>query len=114
MRFLLSVILIAIFSALAEFILPWWSVAIVAFLISLFVVQKSDKAFLMGFLGVGLCWLTAALLHDIANDHILSARMAVLFKLPNYSMFIGVTVFLGGLIGGLAAWAGALMRPKVN
>ena len=86
--------------------------AIISFLVSLLIDQRAWKAFFMGFLGVGLCWLIAALLHDITNDHILSTRMASLFSLPGYGFFIVVTVFIGGLIGGLSAWSASLFRKK--
>jgi hypothetical protein len=111
MRFLIAVILITILSALAEYFLPWWSMAIVSFLVSLFAGFRPGRSFLLGFVGVGLCWLVTALMHDMANQHILSTRMAALFHLPNYLLFIVVTVFLGGLIGGLSACAGALFSP---
>ena len=112
MRFFLSIILIALLSAAAEQVLPWWSVAAVAFLVSLFVKQGAGRAFLMGFLGVATFWLIAALMRDIANQHILSMRMAVLFKLPNYGLFIALITLIGGLVGGLGAWAGALIKPR--
>jgi hypothetical protein len=112
MRFFSGVILIAILSAAAEFFLPWWTCALVCFLVALLIRQGAGRAFLMGFCGVGLLWLIAALLHDLANAHILSSRMALLFKLPNYGLFIVVTVFVGALIGGLAASAGALLKPR--
>jgi hypothetical protein len=112
MRFFLMVVLIVVFSAVAEYFLPWWTIAVVSFLVSLIVGGKAGSSFLAGFLGIALLWLAAALYHDIPNEHILSARMAVLFKLPNYTLFVVVTVFIGGLVGGLAAWAGALFRPR--
>ncbi len=110
MRFLLSVILIGLLSAVAEAFLPWWSVAVVSFLVAVLMGGKGGWAFLMGFLGISLFWLAAVLLQDLPNEHILSNRMAVLFHLPDYKLFIAVTVFVGGLIGGLSAWAGALLR----
>lgn len=112
MKFLLSVISIALLSAAAEYFLPWWTIAVVSFSVSLLAAQKPSRAFLMGFCGIALFWLTAALLHDISNEHILSTRMAMLFKLPSYPMFICVTVIVGGLLGGLSAWSGALFRRK--
>ena len=112
MRFLLSVILIAILSAVAEYFMPWWMMAVVTFIIAVFIGQKPGRSFLMGFSGIALFWLLAALLHDVPNDHILSTRMAALFHLPNYGLFIVVSVFIGGLIGGLSALAGALIRPR--
>jgi hypothetical protein len=111
MRFLLGMILMIILSAVAEYYLPWWTIAVVCFVVALFSGQGAGKAFLMGFCGIAIFWLAMALLHDIPNEHILSARMAALFKLPNYALFICVTVLIGGLVGGLSAWAGALIAP---
>ena len=111
MKFLLSIILIALLSAAGEiFMSCWWTIAVVSFLVSLFIEQRAGRAFLAGFLGIAAFWLVAALVHDSANDHILSTKMAMLFHLPNYGLFICVTTFLGGLVGGLSAWAGALIR----
>lgn len=112
MRLLTAIILIAILSAIAEWFLPWWMIAVVSFAVMLFMGLKPGKSFLAGFLGIAICWLIAALLHDIPNEHILSTRMASLFHLPGYGLFIAVTVFVGGLIGGLAALAGGLMNRK--
>ena len=108
MKFIGSVLLIALLAAVVAYFLPWWTVAIVAF----FLGGRSKNAFLAGFCGVALCWLVAALCQDMANDHILSGRMAVLFKLPNYGLFICVTVLIGGLVGGLAAWSGGLLMKS--
>src|SRR5580658_8683649 len=112
MRFLLAVMLIVFLSAIAEWFLPWWMIAVVSFIVSLLITMKPGKAFLAGFVGIGVFWLITSLLHDVPNEHILSARMAALFHLPNYGLFIVVTVFIGGLIGGLAALAGALLNRK--
>ena len=112
MRFLLAVLLIVLLSAVAEYFLPWWSMAVVSFVVSLLMGYRGGKSFLMGFFGVALCWLTFAMVHDIPNEHILSTRMAKLFSLPNYGLFILVTVVVGGLVGGLAAWSATLLRQK--
>lgn len=112
MRFLLGMILIIILSAVAEYYLPWWTIAVVCFIVSLLSGQRPGRSFLMGFLGIATFWLGDAMLHDIANAHILSQKMAVLFHLPNYGLFIGVTVLIGGLVGGMAAWAAALLHGE--
>jgi len=107
MKFLLSILLIAVLAGIAEWFAPWWSLAIAAALIGFLMRLRPGKAFLAGFLGVGLLWLGFVLWRDIPNEHILSERLAKLFKLPNHTLFILVTAVLGGLIGGLSAWAGA-------
>ena len=101
MKLITSILLIAVLSAIAEYFLPWWTIVPVSFLVTLAI--KPGKAFLEGFLGIGIFWLIAALLKDMPNQHILSTRMAALFHLPNYALFMIVTVFVGALLGGLSS-----------
>lgn len=110
MRVFISIILIIFLSVLATWFLPWWLVAIISFLVALAMMLQPAKAFFTGFVSIALFWLVAILLHDIPNEHILSGRMAKVFGLPNFSLLIVVNVFLGGLIGGLAAWCAGLMN----
>jgi hypothetical protein len=108
MRFLITLLLIAALSAVAQLLLPWWTIAVIAFTVALFSGLRPGRAFGAGFFGISIFWLIAILLRDIPNDHILSARMAILFRVGSYPVFILVTVLVGGLLGGLAAWSGAL------
>ncbi|MEO6830900.1 MAG: hypothetical protein ABI378_01615 [Chitinophagaceae bacterium] len=112
MRFVLSILLLALVAGFAEWFAPWWTAAIVAFIIGLYQ-PTTGKAFLAGFCGIALLWLGFALWRDIPNEHILSTRMALLFKLPSFGLYLSVTAILGGLIGGLAAWSGAQLK-RVN
>ncbi len=111
MKFISGVIFIAFFAAIAEHFMPWWSLAAVCFLAALFIKQGKGRSFLMGFTGIGSYWLAVAMWKDAANEHILSSRMAALFHLPNYGLFILVTVVIGALVGGLSALSGAMLRP---
>lgn len=110
MKFAASTILIAILSALATWMMPWWMIAVVAFAVSFTFQLNAGKAFLSGFLGIVLFWLVAILMIDTANEHILSTRMAKLFGMSNYWLFIVVNLIVGGLVGGLAGWTGAVLR----
>ena len=112
MRFIIAVILVIILSAAAEYYMPWWTIAVVCFVVSLFSGFRPGRGFLLGFTGIILFWLGIILMHDIANAHILSTRMAALFHLPNYGLFICVTALVGGLVGGLSGWAAALLRAN--
>jgi len=113
MRFTTSVILTIVLAAAAEYFFPWWTIAVVAFIIAFIAGLRPGKSFLSGFVSIGLLWLAWALWADVANDHILSIKMAALFKLPNYILFIAVTTLVGALVGGLAAWSGGLMKRAV-
>lgn len=109
MRLITSILLIAIFAAIAEYFLPWWSVAIVAFIVAIVMKLKPGQAFLAGFLAIAFLWIGVTLWWDIPNQHLLSGRLAQVFKLPNHVLFIIVVGIVGGLVGGMSAWSGALL-----
>ena len=111
MKFILSVLLIAVLALLAGMFLPWWSIAIVAFLVPLLIPQKGGAGFLSGFLGIFLLWGLLALWIDVKNQGILSKRIALLLPLGGSSvLLILVTALAGALVGGLAALSGSSLR----
>ena len=112
MRFIINIFITGLLAALATWYLPWWMIAVVAFTVALLLPQKNAKAFWSGFLGIFLLWIFVSSLRDMSNEHILSTRMARLFHLPAYGLFLLVGAAVGGLVGGLAAWAGAALRGK--
>ncbi|HVG41243.1 MAG TPA: hypothetical protein VM888_06500 [Chitinophagaceae bacterium] len=112
MKFLLSLLLIIILSFIAGLYLPWWSIAIVAFLVALLFNQKIGYGFLSGFLGIFILWGLLSLLKDVKNESILSHKIAQLLPLGGSSvLLILVTAFVGALVGGFAAMAGTSLRP---
>ena len=112
MRLLLSIILVAALSFIAGLYGPWWTIAIVAFLVALLIPQSLGRSFLAGFLGVLILWMIVALIKDMGNDNYLSARVAQLFKLGAASLLlVFITGVIGGLVGGFAAINGASLRP---
>jgi hypothetical protein len=112
MKFILSILLIAVLSFLAGLFLPWWSIAIIAFAIALLIPQKLSLSFLSGLLGIFILWTVVALWIDIENGSILSHKISELFKLGGSSiLLILVTALIGGLVGGFAAMAGSSLRP---
>jgi hypothetical protein len=108
MRFVLAVLLTALLSFIAGLQFPWWSIAIIAFLVALFIGQSVGRSFLSGFLGVFLLWFIVSLWIDTKNENILSHKIAQLFPLGGSSfLLILVTAFIGALVGGFAAISGA-------
>jgi len=111
MRFLLSVLLIGLFSFIAGMYLPWWSIAIVAFLVSLMIRQGRGRSFLAGFTGIFLAWMMIALWIDAKNESLLSKKIALLFPLGGSSiLLILVTALIGALVAGFAALRGSSLR----
>ena len=57
MKFLAALILTALLSFVAGLYLPWWGIAIAAFIAALIVYQKAGFAFLAAFSGLLLLWV---------------------------------------------------------
>jgi hypothetical protein len=104
-------LIILILSYVGSLFLPWWIVAVAAFLAALFVGKKSGSAFLSGFAAVFVLWVVWALVKSIPNDNILASRVVQLFPLPNYWIWVLiVTGFVGGLVGGMGALSGVMVK----
>ena len=113
MKFLLSILLTAALAFLAGLFLPWWSIAVVAFLVALVIPQHIGLGFLSGFLAIFFLWAVLAFWADIQNQSILSKKIATLFPLDgSVVLLILVTSLVGAFVGGFAAMAGSSLRPK--
>ena len=113
MKFLLATIFILLFSFLSGMFLPWWVIAIVAFLVALLIQQSLGRSFLSGFIALFLLWSLIALWIDIKNESILSRKVAQLFSLGQSSFaLILITGLIGALVAGFAAMSGASLHPK--
>ena len=111
----LLVLLTALLAAAAQLFLPWWSLAMVAFIVGFGVARSSGGvAFGIGFGGAALSWLLPALWLNTQNHSLLAGRMAQLLPLGgSVAALVVVAVLVAGLTGGLAALAGAWLRLAV-
>jgi hypothetical protein len=107
MKFLLQLIVIAILAFVFELLLPWWSIAIAAFVGGMAFNSKAN--FLAGFLGIGVLWLLYALMMDATSAAPLAERISKVL-LINKPLLLLITSILGGLVGGFAAMAGSALR----
>ncbi|AQG82070.1 hypothetical protein [Spirosoma montaniterrae] len=108
---MLQIIIIAILSLLAQLILPWWSLALVAFGVCFWRSTGAGQSFWYGFAGIALVWLLYALLIHLRTDGILTNRMGqLIFKTDGAALPLLVTALLGGLVGGLAGVSGYYVR----
>lgn len=111
MKFFISVILIALLAFLVQLFLPWWSLAIVAFLVGLLIYQKAGMAFLSGFVALFLLWGGIALIINMQNQGLLAEKVAALLPLSGSSiLLILVTALIGSLVAGLASLSGHYLR----
>lgn len=112
MKFIISIILMALVSYVCGvYELPWWSIAVVACVISVLIHQKPWKAFLSGFIAILLLWGGLAWFADSANEHILSQKLASVLPFNGRSfLLIVVTAVLGAIVSGMGALTGSLLR----
>lgn len=113
MRFILTIVIIAIISFVAGLYFPWWAIAVIAFLVSFLIPQKPSVAFIAGFLGVFLLWVILAASINSSNAGILAGRIAQLLRIGNSpSILIFITGITGGLVSGLAALSASYLRLR--
>lgn len=113
MKLIVAILLTALLAFVGGLYLPWWSLAVAAFLIAVLVHQKAGKAFASGFIGIFLLWGALAWWIDMKNEMILSKRVAELIPLGgNHWLLILLTSFIGALVGGLAAMSGSYLRSS--
>ena len=113
MKFIVSIILTALLSFAFGMYLPWWSIAIAAFVVAVLIPQKPGKAFLTGFLALFLLWGILAFYIDVRNEHILSQKIAELIvKTKSSFLIIFITALVGALVAGFAALSGSYVRKS--
>jgi len=111
MKFIFAFLLTALLSLISGIYLPWWGIAIVAFLVAIIIPQRPGKAFFAGLLGVLVLWIAYAWWIDAANAGVLSARMSHVLPLQGSRvLLILVTGLVGGLVAGFAALSGSYLR----
>jgi len=113
MKFLAALILTALLSFIAGLYLPWWGIAIAAFVVALIVYQNAGMAFLAAFTGLLLLWSGLACWIDRGNESILSARIGELLGIGNNAfLLILITGAVGGLVAGFSAMSGSFLRSS--
>jgi hypothetical protein len=113
MKFLAALILTVLLSFIAGLYLPWWGIAIAAFVVALIVYQNAGMAFLAAFAGLLLLWSGLAFWIDSGNESILSARIGELLGIGNNAfLLILITGAIGGLVAGFAAMSGSFLRSS--
>ena len=111
MKFFISFILTILLSFAACLFLPWWSIAIAAFLVAALIPQKPGKSFITGFAALFLLWGSLSFWMSYNNDHVLAHKMSLLvLKMDSPIMLVLVTAIIGALVAGFAALAGSYLR----
>lgn len=114
MKFFISLILTILLSFAACLFLPWWSIAIAAFIVAALIPQKPFKSFVTGFAALFLLWGGLSFWMSNNNDHVLAHKISQLvLKMDNPIVLVFATALIGALVAGFAALAGSYLR-KTN
>ncbi|MGG9971723.1 hypothetical protein ACQ33O_08000 [Ferruginibacter sp. SUN002] len=113
MKFITSILLIALLSLAACMYLPWWSIAIVAFIVAAAIPQNPYKGFLSGFIALFFLWGVIAYVISINNDDVLAHKVSLLvLKVDSPMLLITATALIGAMVAGFAALAGSYLREN--
>jgi hypothetical protein len=110
MKFSISLLLTALLAFALCLWLPWWSIAIAAFVVAFAIPQKPGRAWLTGFSALFLLWGLLAFWIKTNGGELITSQVAALVKINNSFLLISATAFIGGLVGGMAALTGSLGR----
>lgn len=105
------VLVLVVIGAIAGIYLPWYSLGILFAFLAYILRIPARSAFVLGLVSGFLLWAVSAFWMDGQHPSSLPERMAHVFPLGGsvFGLYI-VTGILGGLTGGLWAWAGAKLR----
>lgn len=113
MKLIVSLILMSLLSFAACLYFPWWSIAIVSFIVSALIPQRPGISFITGFAALFFLWGILAFWISHNNQHILAHRVSLLIlKTDNPYLLILATALTGALIAGFASLAGSYLKKR--
>lgn len=114
MKFFSTLTIGVLFCIMIQIYQPyWWAFLIIPFLIGIIIkFQNYRTVYFLGFCIAFSAWFILYQIKDFKNEHLLSEKMAEIFSLPSALLLFLLSSFLMGLISGLAAISGAMIRKR--
>lgn len=106
--------LILITTWLITLFLPWWGVLIPATIFGAWLLESVPASFLTGFLATGLAWFLQAFYIHLANEAILSTRVAEMMGFQSPWIVLAITFLIGAVPGGLGCMLGTLIKINLS
>jgi hypothetical protein len=111
MKLIVSILLTALLSFALCIYMPWWVIAIAAFIVAFAIPQIPWKSFLSGFVALFLLWVIMSWVISTANNDVLGQKVSmIILKKESTGLLILVTGLIGGLVAGFGALTGSLAR----
>lgn len=110
MRVLGNYFIILVATALLQFILPWWVIAVVPFLVCLWRSKHAGVAYGVSLAAVSTVWLAYATFVHNSTQGSMSNRIAELFSLSSGTALMFSVTLLSGLVAGFCGLAGYYVR----
>jgi hypothetical protein len=115
MKFIISIFLTMLLSFCACLYFPWWSIAVVAFLVATVIPQSPLTSFVSGFIALFLLWGVACFWISTNNNDILAHRVSqLIFKADNPFLLILISALIGALVAGFASLTASYLRPSLK
>ncbi len=113
MKFFISLFVTGLLAFACGLYLPWWSVAIAAFIVASLIYQSPLRSFLTGFCAIMLLWFVLILIINAANGNILADRISLVMGIGGPYMLVILSCVIGAVTGGLGALTGSLLRKAI-
>ena len=113
MKFFVSILITGLLAFACGLYLPWWSVAIAAFVVSSLIYQPPLRSFFTGFCAILLLWFGLLLKINAANENILVDKVSVILGIGGPMVLVIISAVIGAIAGGLGALTGSLLRKAI-
>lgn len=111
MKFFFSFLLTILLSFAFCLFLPWWSIALAAFLVAALIPQKPGKAFITAFTALFLLWGGLSFWISYNNEYVLAHKVSqLILQMDNPIVLVFATALIGALVAGFAALTGSYLR----
>lgn len=111
MKFLTNFLIIGLISFIGCIYFPWWSIAIVSFIVGLLIPQKPFWSFLSAFLSLFILWFGLTFWINYKNGDILAHKISMLIiKKDAPILLMLMTALIGAMVSGFSSLSGSLLR----
>lgn len=106
MKFVIKLIIIVVLAMIIQPVAPWWTVMVIAFMVSWLLPSSGFASFFSGFIGIGALWLWKAWQITDTTESELITNIAALFGLNDPLVLLFIAAFAGGLAAGFGGLTG--------